>query len=173
MSVDSKLTRPYTRSEDLNGKNGPAKRQRNKTEPENKTGNHRTDSNIVVRVFYPTGTELIKAGWRKLLYCRCFVILSTEKLTSPPSTYITKAMSTSIPTPTIRTTSSASTTPLNLWSMLLLHLVVFCPYFISTVLVMSLYRHRLTGNYLLVSRATTEATQDVVEVVGVTTENHV
>ncbi|XP_050928616.1 Fc receptor-like protein 5 isoform X12 [Lates calcarifer] len=37
----------------------------------------------------------------------------------------------------------------------LLHLVVLCPYFISTVLMVSLYRHRPTGNDSIVSMVTT------------------
>ncbi|XP_053199240.1 Fc receptor-like protein 5 [Scomber japonicus] len=43
---------------------------------------------------------------------------------------------------------------------LVCHLVVFCPYFISTLLMVSLYRHRPTGNDLPVSMATlTQAEQ--------------
>ncbi|GLD71250.1 Fc receptor-like protein 5 [Lates japonicus] len=42
---------------------------------------------------------------------------------------------------------------------LLLHLVVLCPYFISTVLMVSLYRHRPTGNHLPISMVMTPPTQ--------------
>ncbi|XP_030287203.1 uncharacterized protein LOC115590079 isoform X2 [Sparus aurata] len=38
--------------------------------------------------------------------------------------------------------------------LVLLHPVVFCPYFISTVIMVSLYRHKSTGNDLSVSMAT-------------------
>ncbi|GLD61960.1 Fc receptor-like protein 5 [Lates japonicus] len=51
----------------------------------------------------------------------------------------------------------------------LLHLVVLCPYFISTVLMVSLYRHRPTA-------PPTQAEQGLVEdyddIVSVTTEHH-
>uniref|UniRef100_A0A3Q1IMC4 Ig-like domain-containing protein n=1 Tax=Anabas testudineus TaxID=64144 RepID=A0A3Q1IMC4_ANATE len=46
-------------------------------------------------------------------------------------------------------------------SELVLHLVVFCPYFISTLLMVSLYRHRPTAS-----------TQDFDDIVVVTTEYH-
>ncbi|KAK2863493.1 hypothetical protein Q5P01_003026 [Channa striata] len=64
-------------------------------------------------------------------------IYVTEKPTTPPPP--TSSFST--------TTTSTSPSSSHLWFMLLLHLVVFCPFFISTVLMASLYRHRLTGNY--------------------------
>ncbi|KAI3376309.1 hypothetical protein L3Q82_016418, partial [Scortum barcoo] len=50
-------------------------------------------------------------------------------------------------------------TQLDLCLRLLLHLVVFCPYCISTVLMVSLYRRRHTGNDLPVSMVTTPPTQ--------------
>ncbi|XP_062280883.1 Fc receptor-like protein 5 [Scomber scombrus] len=60
------------------------------------------------------------------------------------------------------------------------HLVVLCPYFISTLLMVSLYRHRHTGNDLPVSMATPPPTQaeqglddDYDDVIAsVTTEHH-
>ncbi|CAK6978862.1 low affinity immunoglobulin gamma Fc region receptor II-b-like isoform X2, partial [Scomber scombrus] len=62
---------------------------------------------------------------------------------------------------------------------LVCHLVVFCPYFISTLLMVSLYRHRPTGNDLPVSMEMTPPTQaeqglddDHDDVASVTTEHH-
>ncbi|XP_067381394.1 high affinity immunoglobulin epsilon receptor subunit alpha-like [Channa argus] len=54
------------------------------------------------------------------------------------------------------TTSPLTTSPV---FILVLHLVVFCPYLISTVLMVSLYRHRPTGNDLPVSMVMTSPTQ--------------
>ncbi|XP_018537741.1 Fc receptor-like protein 5 isoform X1 [Lates calcarifer] len=51
------------------------------------------------------------------------------------------------------------TTDSSLLTFSLLHLVVLCPYFISTVLMVSLYRHRPTGNHLPVSMVMTPPTQ--------------
>ncbi|CAK6982603.1 Fc receptor-like protein 5 [Scomber scombrus] len=67
-----------------------------------------------------------------------------------------------------------------LFITLVCHLVVFCPYFISTLLMVSLYRHRPTGNYLPVSMATSQPTQaeqgladDYSDIItSVTTEHH-
>ncbi|XP_067378980.1 Fc receptor-like protein 5 isoform X2 [Channa argus] len=67
---------------------------------------------------------------------------------SPPSwIYVTDKTTTPPPstTPIISTPSPAATS-LHLWFRLFLHLFVFFPYFISTVLMVSLYRHRPTGN---------------------------
>ncbi|GLD71252.1 Fc receptor-like protein 5 [Lates japonicus] len=68
---------------------------------------------------------------------------------------------------------------LHLVFILLRYLVVLCPYFISTVLMVSLYRHRPTGNDSMVSMETappTQAEQGLVEdyddIVVVTTEHH-
>ncbi|XP_071315361.1 putative high affinity immunoglobulin gamma Fc receptor IB [Trachinotus anak] len=92
---------------------------------------------------------------------------------SPPSWIsVTETPTTSAPPP--------ASAPLQLVFRLLLHLVVFCPYFISTVIMVSLYRHRATGNPLLVSMAMAPLTQaeqgldddsdDVIT--AVTTEHH-
>ncbi|XP_044040175.1 Fc receptor-like protein 5 isoform X8 [Siniperca chuatsi] len=70
--------------------------------------------------------------------------------------------------------------PLQLVFRLVCHLVVFCPYCISTVLMVSLYRHRPTGNDLPVSIVMTPPTQaekgladDYDDVItAVTTEHH-
>uniref|UniRef100_A0AAQ6ITH4 Ig-like domain-containing protein n=1 Tax=Anabas testudineus TaxID=64144 RepID=A0AAQ6ITH4_ANATE len=65
---------------------------------------------------------------------------------SPP-----KLLPTSSPPP--------ASTSLQLVFILVLHLVVFCPYFISTLLMVSLYRHRLTENHLSVSMVMTSPLQ--------------
>ncbi|XP_026184697.1 Fc receptor-like protein 4 [Mastacembelus armatus] len=59
------------------------------------------------------------------------------------------------------------------------YLVVFCPYFISTLLMVSLYRHRPTGNDVPVSMVTATPAQaeqqlaeDFDDVITVTTEHH-
>ncbi|MEQ2265573.1 hypothetical protein XENORESO_009173, partial [Xenotaenia resolanae] len=67
--------------------------------------------------------------------------------------------------------------PSDLMLMLLCHLVVFCPYFISTLLMVSLYRQRSTGTDLPVSTAVTETKQGLDEnyddiITAVTTEHH-
>ncbi|XP_067378985.1 Fc receptor-like protein 5 isoform X2 [Channa argus] len=70
---------------------------------------------------------------------------------SPPSwIYVTeKPMTTSSPTSTTFTSSPPpSSTSLQLVITLLLHLVVFCPYLFSTLLMVSLYRHRHRGSTL-------------------------
>ncbi|XP_040887667.1 Fc receptor-like protein 5 [Toxotes jaculatrix] len=59
-------------------------------------------------------------------------------------------------TVTERNTTLGSVTQLVL--RLLCHLVVFCPYFVSTFLMVSLYRHRPTGNHLPVSKDMTPST---------------
>ncbi|XP_067379059.1 Fc receptor-like protein 5, partial [Channa argus] len=81
---------------------------------------------------------------------------------SPPSwIYVTeKPMTTSSPTSTTFTSSPPpSSTSLQLVITLLLHLVVFCPYLISTLLMVSLYRHRHRGNDLPVSMVMTSPEQ--------------
>ncbi|XP_067381397.1 Fc receptor-like protein 5 isoform X2 [Channa argus] len=82
---------------------------------------------------------------------------------SPPSwIYITE-----IPTTTTQpisadtnlyTPTPPAPTSFHLVFRLVLHLVVFCPYLISTVLMVSLYRHRPTGNELPVSMVMTSPT---------------
>ncbi|XP_051251478.1 low affinity immunoglobulin gamma Fc region receptor II-like isoform X1 [Dicentrarchus labrax] len=70
-----------------------------------------------------------------------------------------KPTTTAPPTPEAPPTSAAPPTassPLQLVFRLLYHLVMFCPYCISTVLMVSLYRQRATGNDLPVSMATPE-----------------
>ncbi|XP_067380676.1 high affinity immunoglobulin epsilon receptor subunit alpha-like [Channa argus] len=100
---------------------------------------------------------------------------------SPPSwIYVTEKPTTPPPSTTpLKSTPSPAATSLHLWFILLLHLVVFCPYFISTVLMVSLYGHRLTGNHLPVSMVTTSPTptQGLADdyddlITGVTTQHH-
>ncbi|XP_067380847.1 Fc receptor-like protein 5 isoform X2 [Channa argus] len=107
-------------------------------------------------------------------------IYVTEKPpTTLPSTAINAAMSTLLPLPSITTFSPASTS-LQLVFTLVRHLLVFCPYFISTLLVVSLYRNRHTGNHLFNSMVMTLPTQAKEELDGdyddvitaVTTEDH-
>ncbi|XP_045920033.1 low affinity immunoglobulin gamma Fc region receptor II-c-like [Micropterus dolomieu] len=69
--------------------------------------------------------------------------------------------------------------PLQLVFRLVCHLVVFCPYCISTVLMVSLYRRRATGNNLPISMVMTPPTQveekvndNSYDVITVTTEHH-
>ncbi|XP_071315359.1 putative high affinity immunoglobulin gamma Fc receptor IB isoform X1 [Trachinotus anak] len=92
---------------------------------------------------------------------------------SPPSWIsVTETPTTLAPPP--------ASAPLQLVFRLLLHLVVFCPYFISTVIMVSLYRHRATGNHLSVSMVMTPPPQaeqglddDYDDVItAVTTEHH-
>ncbi|XP_041842258.1 nectin-4-like [Melanotaenia boesemani] len=61
------------------------------------------------------------------------------------------------PPPTVAPPPASSS--LHLGFMLLLHLLVFCPYFISTLLMVSLYRRRNTGSDLAVSMVMTPSTQ--------------
>nr|XP_020444118.1 low affinity immunoglobulin gamma Fc region receptor II-like [Monopterus albus] len=77
------------------------------------------------------------------------------------------------------TAPPSDSTPLQLVPRLVLHLVVFCPYFISTLLMVSLYLRRPTGDDLPVSMATAAASQaeqrlaeDYDDVMAVTTEHH-
>ncbi|XP_045920001.1 Fc receptor-like protein 5, partial [Micropterus dolomieu] len=70
--------------------------------------------------------------------------------------------------------------PLQLVFRLIYHLVLFCPYCISTVIMVSLYRHRQTGNDLPISMVMTSPTQaedgldddSNVVITAVTTEHH-
>ncbi|XP_044198108.1 Fc receptor-like protein 5 isoform X2 [Thunnus albacares] len=92
--------------------------------------------------------------------------------TAPPPTYIAPCPVSVAPPP-------ASAT-LQLVFRLVCHLVVFCLYFISTLIMVSLYRHRPTGNDLAVSMVMTPPTQaeqgldddydDII--ISVTTEHH-
>ncbi|XP_051251477.1 Fc receptor-like protein 5 isoform X2 [Dicentrarchus labrax] len=104
---------------------------------------------------------------------------------SPPSwiTVTGGILSAGKPTTTAPPTSAAPSTvstPLQFVFRLLCHLVVFCPYCISTVLMVSLYRQRATGNNLPVSMVMIPPTQaeegldgDYDDVIGdVTTEHH-
>ncbi|XP_067436518.1 Fc receptor-like protein 5 [Thunnus thynnus] len=99
---------------------------------------------------------------------------------SPPS-WITV---TGKPTTTALTPTSGApppdSAPLQLVFRLVCHLVVFCPYFISTLLMVSLHRYRPTGNDPPVSMVMTAPTQteqglddDYDDVItSVTTEHH-
>ncbi|XP_041841913.1 sialoadhesin-like [Melanotaenia boesemani] len=82
--------------------------------------------------------------------------------TTPPSS-TSPPLSTTLPSstsPPLSTTLPSSTSPpLYFGFMLLLHLLVFCPYFISTLLMVSLYPHRDTGSDLAVSMVMTPSTQ--------------
>ncbi|KAK2863476.1 hypothetical protein Q5P01_003009 [Channa striata] len=82
---------------------------------------------------------------------------------SPPGWIVTEK-----PTPQPPSASSS----LHLWFMLLLHLVMFCPYVISTVLMASLYGHRPSGHDLPVSMVmeTEQGLDDDYD--DVTTERH-
>ncbi|KAL4008124.1 hypothetical protein ACER0C_001976 [Sarotherodon galilaeus] len=92
-----------------------------------------------------------------------------------PSSWITVTA-----TPTVRTTATVppSTPPLPNCSSLqlvfrvVLHLVVFCPYFISTLLMVSLYRCRAKGNYMHVSVEKSSPNQAEQGLEDVTIEHH-
>ncbi|XP_033182630.1 uncharacterized protein LOC113168686 [Anabas testudineus] len=77
--------------------------------------------------------------------------ITTTYTTTPPASELTKLIPSSSPPP--------ASTSLQLVFRLVLHLVVFCPYFISTLLMVSLYRHRPTENHLPVSMVMTSPTQ--------------
>ncbi|XP_049424299.1 Fc receptor-like B isoform X7 [Epinephelus fuscoguttatus] len=104
---------------------------------------------------------------------------------SPPSWLtVTGRPPTTAPPPTLTLPTSAAPPPdsdhLHLVFRVLCHLVVFCPYCISTFIVVSLYRQRPTGNDLSVSMVMTPPTQaeqgledDYDDVItAVTTEHH-
>ncbi|XP_033182583.1 Fc receptor-like protein 5 [Anabas testudineus] len=81
---------------------------------------------------------------------------------SPPSWIsVTEEPSTTTthPPTTDSTALPPASTSLQLVFRLVLHLVVFCPYFISTLLMVSLYRHRPTENHLSVSMVMTSPLQ--------------
>ncbi|XP_039457529.1 Fc receptor-like B, partial [Oreochromis aureus] len=79
--------------------------------------------------------------------------------------------------PTNTTLAHEPSSP-HLVSRVFLHLVVFCPYFISTLLMVSLYRWRVTGSDLIpvVTAPPTQArerlAEDCDDIVGVITEHH-
>ncbi|XP_026179265.1 uncharacterized protein LOC113139869 isoform X1 [Mastacembelus armatus] len=88
---------------------------------------------------------------------------------SPPSWIsVTGTPTTTAPPPEPTTASSAAppttavpppdSAPLQQVFTVVRYLVVFCPYVISTVLMVSLYRHRPTGNHLSVSMVMTPPT---------------
>ncbi|XP_047443929.1 low affinity immunoglobulin gamma Fc region receptor II-like [Mugil cephalus] len=113
---------------------------------------------------------------------RCNIISHGES----PSSWITvteKPTTTAPPTSTPPSRNNAEATPpppssLHLVLRLVCHLVVFCPYFISTLLMVSLCRHRPTGKDLPVSMVTTSPHTDqglvdeYDDVYDVTTEHH-
>ncbi|XP_056225575.1 Fc receptor-like B [Seriola aureovittata] len=82
---------------------------------------------------------------------------------SPPSWItVTGKPVTSAPPTSAPPSSSApppSSVPLQVVFRVLYHLVMFCPYFISTVIMVSLYRQRHTGQHPRVSMATAPPTQ--------------
>ncbi|XP_042257833.1 Fc receptor-like protein 5 [Thunnus maccoyii] len=99
-------------------------------------------------------------------------------VTDKPTT--TTPPPTSIAPPTVYLAPPPASAPLQVVFRLVCHLVVFCPYFISTLIMVSLYRHRSTGNDLAVSMVMTPPTQaeqgldddydDII--ISVTTEHH-
>ncbi|XP_044198104.1 low affinity immunoglobulin gamma Fc region receptor II-like [Thunnus albacares] len=104
-----------------------------------------------------------------------------------PSSWITvtdKPPTTALPPvsaalPTVSVAPPPASAPLQLVFRLVCHLVVFCPYFISTLVMVSLYRHRPAGNDLPVSMVTPPPTQaaerlaeEFDDIVAVTTEHH-
>ncbi|KAL4008087.1 hypothetical protein ACER0C_001939 [Sarotherodon galilaeus] len=96
-----------------------------------------------------------------------------------PSSWITV---TGKPTTTVMPFTSGPTPSPDLPSLqiafrVVLHLVVFCPYFICTLLVVSLFRHRAKGNYLCASNLATQPEQGLDDeyddvITDVTTEHH-
>uniref|UniRef100_A0A7N6AU97 Ig-like domain-containing protein n=1 Tax=Anabas testudineus TaxID=64144 RepID=A0A7N6AU97_ANATE len=83
---------------------------------------------------------------------------------SPPSWISVTGKTTTTAPPTFAasnpsTTLAPASTSLQLVFSLVLHLVVFCPYFISTLLMVSLYRHRPTENHRPVSMVMVSPTQ--------------
>nr|XP_033465510.1 sialoadhesin-like [Epinephelus lanceolatus] len=103
---------------------------------------------------------------------------------SPPSWLtVTGTPTTTAPPPTLTPPTSAAPPPdsghLHLVLTVLYYLVVFCPYFISTFIMVSLYRQRPTGNYLPVSMATAPSNQaeqrlaeDYDDIAAVSTVHH-
>ncbi|KAK2863482.1 hypothetical protein Q5P01_003015 [Channa striata] len=97
---------------------------------------------------------------------------------SPPGWIYVTGKTTSTPPPTFTSSPPPSSTSpsSHLWFMLLLHLVVFCPYVISTVLMASLHGHRPSGHDLPVSMVMTSPTQTEQglydDLDDITTEHH-
>ncbi|XP_062301353.1 high affinity immunoglobulin gamma Fc receptor I-like [Scomber scombrus] len=104
--------------------------------------------------------------------------------TAPPPASTTSSLISATPPPAYEAPPSDSAAPLpvsptlQLVFTLVRHLVVFCPYFISTVLMVSLYRHRPTGKNLPVSmtthlhdQAAGRLAEDYDDVMEVTTEH--
>ncbi|XP_044198113.1 Fc receptor-like protein 5 [Thunnus albacares] len=99
---------------------------------------------------------------------------------SPPSWITVTDKPTTTAPPTVSAAPPLVSAPFQLVFRLVCHLVVFCLYFISTLIMVSLYRHRSTGNYLPVSMVMTTLTQaeqgfddDCDDVItSVTTEHH-
>ncbi|XP_030581191.1 Fc receptor-like protein 5 [Archocentrus centrarchus] len=129
-----------------------------KTTPSNLTAAFYKDGSLIRK--QPTGHMTIQHVSRsdEGLY-KCVIsghgespsswITVTEKYTTTP-------MATSSVPPTIMPVQTSMTHPKLLFRVVL-HLVVFCPYFISTLLMVSLYRHR--GMRLHVSMVKTPSTQ--------------
>ncbi|XP_026179824.1 Fc receptor-like A [Mastacembelus armatus] len=87
-------------------------------------------------------------------------VTGTPTTTAPPTTAATP---TTVAPPREPITASSAApppdpAPLQQVFTVVRYLVVFCPYVISTVLMVSLYRHRLTGNHLSVSMVMTPPT---------------
>ncbi|XP_041842217.1 high affinity immunoglobulin gamma Fc receptor I-like [Melanotaenia boesemani] len=79
---------------------------------------------------------------------------------SPPSWIsVTGKLTTTTPPTSVAPPLISSSSSLHLVFTLLLHLLVFCPYFISTLLMVSLYRHRDTGSDVPVSMVMTPSSQ--------------
>ncbi|KAF1381097.1 hypothetical protein PFLUV_G00170970 [Perca fluviatilis] len=98
-------------------------------------------------------------------------VTEKPKTTSPPTSSPPAPETTSAPPP--------ASDPLHLVIRLVIHLVVFCPYCISTFIMVSLYRHRATGNDLPISVVMTPPRQaeegldeDYDVITAVTTEHH-
>ncbi|KAM3591175.1 uncharacterized protein V6R79_024138 [Siganus canaliculatus] len=96
----------------------------------------------------------------------------TEKRTTTNKPSTTSAPPTSEAPPSSEAPPTASIL-VQLWFRLLCHLVVFCPYCISTVLMVPLYRQRSTGTVSMVMAPPTQAEQGLDEDCDdVTTEHH-
>nr|XP_046237408.1 low affinity immunoglobulin gamma Fc region receptor III-like isoform X1 [Scatophagus argus]XP_046237409.1 low affinity immunoglobulin gamma Fc region receptor III-like isoform X1 [Scatophagus argus] len=131
-------------------------RCRTKTRPSSLTAEFYKDGSLIRAE--PTGNMTIHRVSRsdEGLY-RCSISSHGE---SPPSwiSVTGKPKTTAPPTPTTPPTSAASTR-LHLVFRLVCHLVVLCPYSISTVLMVSVYRRRPKGTDLPVSMVMAPPTQ--------------
>ncbi|XP_031137496.1 Fc receptor-like protein 5 [Sander lucioperca] len=99
---------------------------------------------------------------------------------SPPGTDLPPPPTSGPPTSEPPTSEPPTSDHHYLMFRLVCHLVVFCPYCISTFIMVSLYRHRPTGNYLPVSMATAPSnraeeslTEDCDDIVAVSTVHHI